>query len=157
MMSLYLFVKTLHILGACVLLGTGAGIAFFMLMAHRTRDARLIAQTASIVILADWIFTASAVVLQPITGVALAKMANYPVMSGWVGLGILLYLLVGACWLPVVAIQIRLRALARTAAEAGAELPPRYDALFRLWLILGCAAFALVLGVLGLMVFKPYF
>jgi uncharacterized membrane protein len=65
--------RWLHFIGACVLFGTGAGIAFFMVMAHRTKDAKLIAHTASVVVLADTIFTATAVIVQPITGWLLAR------------------------------------------------------------------------------------
>ena len=73
----YEFLKLLHLIGASVLLGTGAGIAFFMLMAHRTRNVTVIAHTAHIVVLADYLFTASAVVLQPVTGMLLAHIAGY--------------------------------------------------------------------------------
>jgi hypothetical protein len=54
-----LLLRWFHLIGAAVLLGSGAGIAFFMVMAHRTRDARLIAHTAGTVVIADWLFTAS--------------------------------------------------------------------------------------------------
>jgi uncharacterized membrane protein len=70
-MSFFLL-KFLHILGAAVLLGTGAGIAFFMLMAHRTGRAETVAAVARIVVMADFAFTATAVALQPVTGIALA-------------------------------------------------------------------------------------
>ena len=156
-MDLYALLKIAHVVGATVLLGTGAGIAFFMLMAHRTRDPALIAHTARIVVLADTVFTASAVILQPITGAALAHLAGYPLFSGWIGLSLVLYVITGLCWLPVVWIQIRLRDLALQAAAAGAPLPERYFRLFKLWFILGFPAFAAVLGILWLMVVKPAF
>jgi uncharacterized membrane protein len=154
-MSLFLLLKILHVIGATVLLGTGAGIAFFMLMAHRTRDARLIAHTAGVVVVADYVFTASAVLLQPLTGLGLARLAGYPVLSGWIGASLALYLLTGACWLPVVVIQKRMRDLARAAAEAGEPLSPPYDRLFRTWFVLGFPAFGAVLGIIALMVVKP--
>ena len=156
-MTLYLALKVAHIIGAAMLFGTGAGIAFFMLMAHRTRDPRLIAHTAEIVILADFLFTASAVVVQPVTGAWLAYIAGYHLFSGWVGLSLALYLVTGACWLPVVAIQMKLRDLARTAASLGKPLPARYDQLFWVWFVLGFPAFAAVLAIIGLMVAKPSF
>lgn len=155
MMDLYTLLKVLHVIGATVLLGTGAGIAFFMLMAHRVRDPALIAHTARIVVLADTVFTASAVILQPITGASLAHLAGYPLLSGWVGLSLVLYVVTGLCWLPVVWIQIRLRNLAVQAVSAGAPLPERYFRLFRLWFVLGFPAFAAVLGIVWLMVAKP--
>jgi uncharacterized membrane protein len=156
-MDLYILVKIAHIVGATVLLGTGAGIAFFMLMAHRGRDPVLIAHTAGVVVLADTVFTASAVVLQPFTGAILAHMAGYPLWSGWIGLSLILYVVTGLCWLPVVWIQLRLRDLARQAVQTGASLPPHYDRLFRIWLVLGFPAFAAVLGIIWLMVAKPSF
>jgi uncharacterized membrane protein len=154
-MDLYLLLKVAHVIGATVLLGTGAGIAFFMLMAHRTRDPALIAHTASIVVLADTVFTASAVILQPITGAALAHVAGYPLLSGWIGLSLMLYLVTGLCWLPVVWIQIRLRNLAVRAVATGEPLPERYFRLFKLWFALGFPAFAAVVGIVWLMVAKP--
>lgn len=143
-----------HVIGACVLLGTGAGIAFFMLMAHRTGDPALIAHTAGIVVIADTIFTAAAAVLQPITGFLLAQSAGWPLFSGWVLAALGLYLLVGAFWLPVVWIQIRLRALAVAARDAGAPLPAAYHRLFRIWFACGIPAFAAVIAILWLMLVK---
>ena len=156
-MDLYALLKIAHVVGATVLLGTGAGIAFFMLMAHRTREPALIAHTTGIVVLADTVFTASAVILQPITGAALAHLVGYPLFSGWIGLSLVLYMVTGLCWLPVVWIQIRLRDLALQAAATGAPLPERYFSLFKLWFVLGFPAFAAVLGIVWLMVVKPAF
>ncbi len=156
-MSTYLLLKTLHVLGATVLLGTGAGIAFFMLMAHRTRDPRLIAHTASIVVIADFVFTATAVLLQPITGAALALMAGFPLFKGWVSLSLVLYIVTGACWLPVVWMQTRMRDLARVAAAEDAPLPPEYHRLWHRWFVLGFPAFGAVLLIVWLMVAKPDF
>jgi uncharacterized membrane protein len=154
-MTLFLLLKTAHIIGATVLFGTGAGIAFFMLMAHRTGDARIIAHTAGIVVLADTLFTATAVVAQPLTGAALAHMAGYPLFHGWIALSLALYVLVGAFWLPVVWMQLRMRDLARAAADAGALLPEAYHRLWRLWFAFGFPAFAAVVAILWLMVAKP--
>ncbi|MCY1648807.1 DUF2269 family protein [Caulobacter sp. SL161] len=156
-MDLYLLLKAAHIIGAAVLLGTGAGIAFFMLMAHRTRDPVLIAHTARIVVLADFVFTTTAVIAQPITGGALAQMAGLPFNTGWVALSLALYVVTGLCWLPVVWIQIRLRRLAEAAVAAGEPLPAAYDRLFRIWFVLGFPAFAAVLAIVWLMVAKPSF
>ncbi len=147
--------RWLHVLGAAVLLGTGAGIAFFMLMAHRTGDAKLIAHTAGVVVVADWIFTASAVVAQPITGLLLAREIGWRLDEGWLLLSIALYGMVGLFWLPVVWIQLRLRDLARAAAAAGAPLGPAYRRLFRIWLACGFPAFAAVLAILWLMLTTP--
>ena len=156
-MSLYLLLKTLHIIGATVLFGTGAGIAFFMVMADRTRSPALIAHTASVVVVADTLFTASAVVIQPITGALLAKLLGFPIFSGWIGLSLILYVVTGLFWLPVVWMQLRLRDLAREAARLGQPLPAAYHRLYRLWFAFGFPAFLSVLGILWLMTAKPQF
>lgn len=156
-MSAYLILKFAHIIGAAVLLGTGAGIAFFMLMAHLTRDARTVAAVARIVVIADWVFTATAVVAQPITGLLLANEVGYPLTSGWILVSIGLYLWTGAWWLPVVWMQSRMRRIALVAAEAGQPLPRDYHRLFRLWFAFGLPAFAAVLGIFWLMIARPPF
>lgn len=146
-----------HIVGATVLLGTGAGIAFFMVMAHRTRDPHIIAHTASIVVLADWIFTASAVVSQPITGTLLALEIGWPLTTPWLLVSIGLYVFTGAFWLPVVWIQNQMRLIARNAADTGTPLPDRYFRLYRIWFAFGFPAFFAVLGIIWLMVSRPSF
>jgi uncharacterized membrane protein len=154
-MTEYFVLKFLHVVGATVLLGTGAGIAFFMLMAHRSRDPVLIAGTARIVVIADVVFTASAVVVQPITGVLLARAVGYPLTEGWILLSIILYLVTGAFWLPVVWMQARMRRLAVGAVENGTPLPPAYFQLFRWWFAFGFPAFAAVLAIFWLMIRRP--
>jgi uncharacterized membrane protein len=152
---LYLMLKYLHVIGAMVLFGTGAGIAFFMLVAHRTGSPVLIAGVARIVVLADFLFTATAVVAQPLTGLALASEAGYPVSTGWIGLSIILYFLTGAFWLPVVWIQARMRDLAEAAVREHKELSTAYHRLFWLWFVLGFPAFAAVLAIIWLMIARP--
>ena len=154
-MEWLLLIRWLHVIGACVLLGTGAGIAFFMLMAHRSGDARVIAHTAGIVALADLLFTTSAVILQPVTGVLLAWELGWSLSEGWIALSLLLYVLTGAFWLPVVWIQLRLRDYARKAAAEDAALPSEYHRLFRIWFACGFPAFIAVLGILWLMLSRP--
>ena len=110
------FLRWAHVIGACVLLGTGAGIAFFMLMAHRARDPLLIAHTAGIVVLADYIFTASAVIAQPITGYLLADALGWRMSEGWIVASLALYVVTGLFWIPVVFMQRRMRDLARAGA-----------------------------------------
>jgi len=154
-MSLIILIKTLHVIGATVLLGTGVGIAFFMVMADRTRDARLIAHTAGVVVVADVLFTATAIVLQPITGVALVALEGQPLTQAWILLSLALYGLAGVIWLPVVWMQLRMRDLARAAAAAGELLPPAYHRLYRIWFAFGFPAFAAVLAIIWLMVAKP--
>lgn len=156
-MDWFHFLRWAHIIGATVLLGTGAGIAFFMVMAHRTRDARLIAHTAGTVVLADWLFTASAVIVQPITGTLLAIETGWPLTEGWILASLALYVFVGLFWLPVVWIQHRLRDLAGDAAAKGTPLPERYFRLYRIWFACGFPAFFAVLAIIWLMVTRPAF
>ncbi len=147
--------RWLHVIGAAVLLGTGAGIAFFMLMAHRTGSPVLVAHVAGTVVLADTLFTATAVVAQPITGLLLAREVGWSLTEPWILLSLGLYVLTGLFWLPVVAIQLRLRNLARAAAAAGTALPPAYHRLFRIWFACGVPAFAAVLAIFWLMLARP--
>jgi uncharacterized membrane protein len=154
-MLTYLVLKYVHVIGASVLLGTGAGIAFFMLLGHRTHDPAAVAAIARIVVIADFLFTASAVVVQPVSGAALAWFMGHSLWEGWLALSILLYLLTGAFWLPVVWMQMRMRDLARVAARAGDPLPPEYHRLFRWWFAFGFPAFAAVLAIFWLMIAKP--
>lgn len=154
-MTTYFVLKLLHIIGASVLLGTGAGIAFFMLMAHRTGEAATVAATARIVVIADYLFTATAVIAQPVTGLLLAQEVGYSLTEGWIVLSIILYLLTGAFWLPVVWMQTKMRDLAAEAAAAGVPLPDVYHRLFRLWFAFGFPAFAAVLAIFWLMITRP--
>jgi uncharacterized membrane protein len=151
----YLILRFLHIIGATVLLGTGAGIAFFMVMANASRRPELIAHTANTVVIADTIFTATAVIIQPITGYLLIREVGWALTEGWVVLSLGLYVFTGMFWLPVVWIQIRLRDLARMAAAQGSPLPARYHHLYRIWFAFGFPAFFAVLAIIWLMVAKP--
>ena len=152
---LYFLVKYLHVLGATVLLGTGAGIAFFMLLAHRTGDPAVVAGVARIVVIADFLFTATAVIAQPMTGVWLAHLAGYSLWEGWIALSIVLYIVTGAFWLPVVWMQMRMRDLAIAAKQQGRALPPAYHRLFQIWFAFGFPAFAAVLAIFWLMIARP--
>lgn len=126
-----------------------------MLMAHRTREPALIAHVAGTVVIADTIFTATAAILQPVTGYLLARIIGWDLTESWIALSLLLYVVTGIFWLPVVWIQIRLRNLARNAAAAGTTLPPAYFSLYRIWFAFGFPAFFAVLGILLLMLTKP--
>ena len=156
-MLYYYWLLFAHVIGAAVLLGTGAGIAFFMLVAHLRKDPAVIAGVAEIVVLADFVFTATAVVAQPITGFLLARLLGYPVLDGWIALSLMLYAVTGAFWLPVVWMQAGMRDLARAAARADAPLPAAYHRLFRIWFAFGFPAFAAVLAIFWLMITRPQF
>ena len=120
-MMLYFLVKYLHVLGAIVILGTGSGIAFFMLMAHRSGDAAFIARTASTVVIADMLFTLTAVLLQPVTGGVLMMLSSTAFSERWLATSLALYAVAGLFWVPVIFMQIEMRDLARTAAAEGAS------------------------------------
>ena len=151
----YFILKFLHVIGAAVLLGTGAGIAFFMLLGHFTGKPAVVAAIARIVVIADFLFTATAVVAQPVTGIALAWHMGWSLWEGWIALSIGLYLVTGAFWLPVVWMQMRIRDLAAEAAATGQPLPPQYHRLFWWWFAFGFPAFGAVIAIFWLMIAKP--
>lgn len=157
MSGLHLALLLIHVLSAAVLFGTGAGIAFFMVAANHTRDARTVASVARIVVHADFLFTASAVVVQPLSGVGLIQLAGWRWDEPWLLTVYALYVFTGACWLPVVWIQMRLQRLAEQAAREGAPLPAAYRKLYRVWFALGWPAFAAVVAIYALMLGKPTF
>jgi uncharacterized membrane protein len=155
MTHLLLALKLIHILGAAVLFGTGLGIAFFMFMAHRTGEPAAIAHTARIVVVGDALFTATAVVLQPLTGWGLAVLSGYPMSSFWIRATLVLYVAVGLCWLPVVWLQLKMRDMALAAARKRTALPARYHRYYRMWFYLGWPAFIGVIAIFALMLWKP--
>ena len=155
-MTLYFVAKYLHVLGAIVILGTGTGIAFFMLMAHRSGDVAYIARTAATVIIADVLFTASGVVVQPLPGAMLMRLTSTTLAERWLAVSLGLYLLAGLLWIPVIFMQIEMRDLARLADAQQQPLPPRYFALFRRWFLFGIPGFGSVMAILWLMIAKPF-
>ena len=156
-MTLYFLIKYLHVLGAIVILGTGTGIAFFMLMAHLSRDPIFIARTAAIVVIADMLFTLSAVLLQPVSGGVLMAMSATELSERWLAASLGLYAVAGLFWIPVIFMQREMRNLARTAVAQHEPLPPRYFALFRRRFLFGIPGFGSVMIILWLMISKPQF
>ncbi len=155
-MEFYLALKFLHVIGAAILFGTGLGIAFFLFRAERTEQPAAIAATLRIVVLADYLFTATAAIAQPLTGLALVHLGSYGLGQTWLWASLALYVLIGACWLPVVALQVKMRDLAEAAvATKEPKLPPAYRRLSRLWFWLGWPAFLSVLAIFWLMLAKP--
>jgi uncharacterized membrane protein len=143
------------VIGAIVILGTGAGIAFFMLMAHRSRDAAFIARTAETVVIADMLFTLTAVLLQPVTGGVLMMLSSTGFTERWLMASLALYAVAGLFWVPVIFMQIEMRDLARVAAAENQPLPPRYFALIRRWMLFGIPGFGSVMTIVWLMIAKP--
>lgn len=151
----YHLLKTIHIISATLLYGTGLGTYFFMIRALRAGNTEALKVTASTVVLADWLFTTPAVVVQFITGLMLMQYLGISIGSAWFIVVMLLFAFVGALWLPVVWIQLRLR---RQLSElpAGAALPADFTRLARLWEGLGYPAFGSGIGIFVLMVYKPW-
>lgn len=154
-MNEYLVVKWLHILSSTLLFGTGIGSAFYLLVAVLQRDPRLVAGVARIVVIADWLFTATTVVAQPLTGLYLAHLAGMPLGTRWLAWSIALYAVAVACWLPVVWLQMRMRDLAADAVQRGAALSPAFTSCFRAWVALGVPALFAFVAVFWLMTAKP--
>jgi uncharacterized membrane protein len=154
-MDIYLIIKTLHILSATILFGTGIGIAFFMLRSYFTDNIHEKLYAARGTVLADYIFTLPAVIIQPLTGLWLVLQGGYGWMDLWLVITYAIYIIAGLCWLPVVWIQIQLKNMLEVAAQNGSDLPPRYHRLFKIWFILGWPAFIGLVIVFFLMVFKP--
>lgn len=151
----YLVVKWLHILSSTLLFGTGLGSAFYMYFVSRTRDPHAIAVVSRYVVIADWVFTTPAVILQPLTGWYLMHLAGFPFTTPWIAWSLALFSLAGAAWLPVLWMQMRMRDLAIAAAAANRPLPERFTRYLRLWTALGVVAFSALIVVFYLMVAKP--
>jgi len=154
-MEYYLILKLIHILAAVVLTGTGAGIAFFMFMANRSNNPQVIYITSKHVILADWIFTAPAVITQIVSGIFLMNMQGYSFSSPWFYWVISLFIFIGICWLPVLKIQYKLRELAQLCVDSN-QVTQEFKVLMKTWILLGIPAFIAILVIFWLMIFKPF-
>lgn len=151
---LYVWLKLLHVLSSTLLFGTGLGSAFYMFRADLSKDINAILFAARNVVIADWLFTTPAVIIQPATGFAMAAIANYSLTSTWIIVSLLLYILTGVCWLPVVWLQIQIRNMAEQAVKSQQPLPAKYRTYMRCWFWLGWPAFISVMIIFYLMVFK---
>lgn len=153
----YFIVKWLHILSSTFLFGTGIGSAFYLLCSTLQRDPRVVAAVARYVVIADWLFTATTIIVQPLTGIWLARLMQWPLLDGWLGWSLVLYVIAALCWLPVIWLQMRLRDTAAQAAASGQPLPPQYWHYFRWWMALGFPALFAFLAIFWLMVAKQTF
>ena len=154
-MNTYLALKTPHILSSVLLVGTGFGTAFYLFFANRSGSLEAKAVVGRLVVRADLWFTTPAVIVQPLSGLALALIAGWPLGTPWIALSLALYALAGACWLPVVWLQLRMAREAEAALAAGRALSPAYARDARLWEALGYPAFLAMVAVYVLMVNKP--
>ena len=151
----YFALKFIHIVSSAVLFGTGLGIAFFMFRSRFTGSLQEKFFAIRTTVLADYLFTAPAAVLQPATGAWLIWEGGFRWDDGWLIATYVLYAIAGLCWLPVVAIQIRLKQIVAACLPAGKPLPDEYHRLFRVWFVLGWPAFLALAAVFFLMVVKP--
>ncbi|MYM97158.1 DUF2269 family protein [Duganella vulcania] len=151
----YLAIKWLHILSATLMFGTGFGTAFYMFFVNRSGNVQAMAVVTRLVARADWWFTTPAVIIQPLSGLWMVHLAGFPFTAAWIVWSIALYVLAGACWLPVVWLQLRMRDMAVHAAQSGETLPACYWRYEKIWTALGFPAFAGLLVVYWLMVHKP--
>jgi uncharacterized membrane protein len=151
----YLIVKWVHIVSSTMLFGTGLGSAFYMFFASRTRDPRVVATVVRYVVIADWLFTTPTIILQPASGLWLVNLAGFDLRAPWLLWSIVLYFLAGACWLPVVWMQMRMRDMAMEAARQSTNLSEQYWRFLRWWVALGIVAFFALVVVFYLMVLKP--
>lgn len=154
-MTSYLLLKWAHILSSVLLVGTGFGSAFYLYFIHRTKNVQAIAEVSRLVVRADYWFTTPAVIIQPLTGYVMMSMTGYTFSQPWLAWTLACYVLAGICWLPVVWLQLRMSEMASAAVHGNAYLPNHYWQYARYWEWLGYPAFIAMLGVYGLMVFKP--
>ena len=154
-MTHYLILKWMHIVSSVVLVGTGFGSAFYMFFVNKSKNLEAQAIVSRLVCRADWWFTTPTVILQPITGIAMATIAGWPLTTPWIIISLVLYVFAGVCWLPVVWIQLRMAKLAQIALQNKTTLPPEYWKLAKNWEWLGYPAFIAMVVIFYLMVNKP--
>ncbi|MCB1174246.1 MAG: DUF2269 domain-containing protein [Leptospiraceae bacterium] len=154
-MTLYLLLKTIHILSAVAMFGAGGATALVKFMSDRQANLRIRHFINRHVVKADLWITTPSVLLQPITGLWLFDLMGLPWSSTWILVSLVLFVIAGVCWLPAVWLQLRMRDLTAQALESGSDLPPHYDAYVRLWVLLGIPAFLAMFAIVALMVFKP--
>jgi uncharacterized membrane protein len=150
----YLIIKWLHILSSTLLFGTGLGSAFYMFFTNLSGDVRAIAVVCRRVVWADWLFTTPTAIIQPATGFYLVHLAGLPLSTGWLAWSIALFVFAGACWLPVVWIQLRMAALAEEAARNATALSPLFWRYHRIWTSLGIPAFIAFVAIFYFMTVK---
>jgi uncharacterized membrane protein len=150
---MFLTLKMIHIISAIILFGLGCGTVFFKMMADRSGNHAAIAVTSKHVVLADWWFTTPTVIIQPLTGILMAGQLGMSLTDGWMIQTIVLYLLTGLCWLPVVYLQIRMRDIANESLMETLPLPDQYHYYSKIWMWLGVPAFFAMLGITTMMVF----
>jgi len=156
-MNTYLLVKWLHIVSSVLMVGTGFGTAFYLFFTNRGKNVQAISVVSRLVVRADTWFTTPTVIFQPLSGLWLMQQGGWTLSTGWIFASLALFFLAGACWLPVVWLQLKLRDMAEETARAGGHtLPPRYWRFARRWEWLGYPAFTAVTAIFFLMVNKSF-
>lgn len=150
---IFLTLKLIHIFSAIILFGLGCGTVFFKMMADRTGNHAAIAVTSKHVVLADWWFTTPTVIIQPVTGILMAEQLAMSLTDEWMIQTMVLYLLTGLCWLPVIYLQIRMSDIANKSLMEKKPLPNQYHYYSKIWMWLGVPAFFAMLSITTLMVF----
>lgn len=153
----YLLVKTIHILSATLLFGTGLGSVFYKWRAEKSLDLATITETNKNVVIADWLFTTPTVIIQPVSGLYLMYKQGYALAEPWLLTSVVLFIIAGLCWLPVVVLQIKMRDLAQVALLSHSALPGLYSRLYKIWFWLGIPAFLCIITVFALMVTRLTF
>lgn len=154
-MEAFFLLKTVHILTAAILFGTGIGIAFFFWMGCRDTDDRGTYFASRITVFADWLFTASAGIVQPLTGLLLIRVAGHDPFAPWLLITYGLYALAFICWVPVVILQRGIRDQFAARPGGAAFDQALFERRRRLWFWLGWPAFIALVIVFHLMVAKP--
>ncbi len=145
-----------HILGVILLAGNITITAFWKVLADMTKDASLIAFANRGVIIADWIFTLSGIVLTLGGGIAISIMGQWPLFEvSWLSWSVFWFIVAGLLWMVfLVPLQIRQMRAAKLFADTGI-IPDSYWRDARLWITLGLIATVPLLIILYLMVVKP--
>ncbi|MEE8371705.1 MAG: DUF2269 domain-containing protein [Sphingomonadales bacterium] len=154
-MDEYQALRLVHIISSTVLFGTGLGTAFHLWLSHRGGEVPVIAAASRHTVLADWLFTTPAVILQPASGIGLILLAGHDPFASWLVASYVLYVIIGAAWIPVVVIQIRVRDMAAICLSESVPLPPAYYRYMKAWFLLGWPAFLAIIAIFALMVVKP--
>lgn len=154
-MDSYTVIKTVHVISATIVFGTGLGIAYFLFSAHLAKDLAARRFAARMTVRADFAFTLPAVIVQPVSGAWLVWQGGFDWMDYWLVCTYALYVLAAACWMPVVLLQIRMKQMLEREAAGSSIDQAAYDGLFRWWFRLGWPAFGGLIVVFFLMVAKP--
>lgn len=153
----YLLLKYLHLVSMVMLFGVGLGSAYYKWLADKSNNLPHIAKNNQHVVTADWVFTTPAIIIQPLSGILLAGWSGWALDSAWIVASLVLYILAGCCWIPVVWLQLRMRDLSLLALADKQPLPALYRQYARRWFWLGIPAFISMFLIMFLMIFKPAF